>query len=230
MKAWKKLRAFAEEVTDALTSHLAQIAALRVISRTSAMRYNGRTVPLSEISRELHVDAVVEGTAARVGERVRISVHLIDAHRDHQLWAENYERDLRDILALQAEIARAIANQIKIQMTRGEQTRFALVSQVNPGAYEAYARGRYFWNKRTADGFHKAIAYFDEAIERFAKAVWPVSAFESDRNVCTVFTNAAMSCCWFCARPNTAAEFGSVLFVRSAAAYELEMNETERAF
>ena len=157
---------FAEEVTDALTSHLAQIAALRVISRTSAMRYNGRTVPLSEISRELHVDAVVEGTAARVGERVRISVHLIDAHRDHQLWAENYERDLRDILALQGEIARAIANQIKIQMTRGEQTRFALVSQVNPGAYEAYARGRYFWNKRTADGFHKAIAYFDEAIER----------------------------------------------------------------
>jgi len=159
---------FAEGITDALTTNLAQVGALRVISRTSAMRYKERKVPLSEISRELKVDAVVEGTATRFGERVRISVHLIDARSDQHLWAENYERDLRDIVALQSEIARAIANQIRIQMTRGEQTRFALTAQVNPRAYEAYARGRYFWNKRTADGFHKAIAYFNEAIERDA--------------------------------------------------------------
>jgi hypothetical protein len=130
------------------------------------MRYRGRKLPLSEISRELKVDAVVEGTAARFGERVRISVHLIDARDDRHLWAENYDRDLRDIVALQSEMARAIANQIRIQMTPGERTRFALVRQVDPGAYEAYARGRHFWNKRTADGFHKATAYFNEAIGR----------------------------------------------------------------
>ena len=157
---------FAEGITDGLTTNLAQIGALRVISRTSAMRYKGRKVPVSEISRELKVDAVVEGTIARVGEGVRISVHLIDARSDHHIWAENYERDLRDILTLQSEVAWAIANQIRIQMTPGEQTRFGLARQVNPAAYEAYARGRYFWNKRTADGLHKAIAYFNEAIER----------------------------------------------------------------
>jgi len=157
---------FAEGITDALTTNLAQIGALRVISRTSAMRYKGRKVPLPEISRDLKVDAVVEGTVARLGERVRISVHLIDARGDHHLWAENFERNLRDIVALQSEVARAIAKQIRIQMTPGEQTRFASTRQVNPGAYEAYARGRYFWNKRTADGLHKAIAYFNEAIER----------------------------------------------------------------
>ncbi len=157
---------FAEEITDALTTNLAQIKALHVISRTSAMRYRGRKVPLSQISRELKVDAVVEGTVARDGERVRVSVHLIDGHNDHHVWAETYERDLRDVLALQREVARAIADQIRIQLSPEEQTRFASARQVNPLAYEAYARGRYFWNKRTAEGFQKALAYFNEAIER----------------------------------------------------------------
>jgi serine/threonine-protein kinase len=157
---------FAEGITDALTTDLAQIKALRVISRTSAMRYRGRKVPLSQIGRELKVDAVVEGTVVRLGERVRISVHLVDARSDHHVWAENYESDLRDILALQRNVARAIADQIRIHLTSGEQTRFASARQVNPDAYEAYARGRYFWNKRTADGFYKALAYFNDAIER----------------------------------------------------------------
>ena len=157
---------FVEGITDALTTHLAQIGALRVISRTSAMRYRGRKVPLSEVRRELKVDAVVEGTATRSGERVRISVYLIDARSDHHIWAKNYERDLSGIEALQSEVARAIANEIRIQMTPVERTRFALARPVNPGAYEAYARGRYFWNKRTADGFQKATAYFNEAIAR----------------------------------------------------------------
>src|SRR5439155_18683702 len=178
---------FAEGISDALTTNLAQIGALRVISRTSAMRYRGRKVPLSEISRELKVDAVVEGTATRLGERVRISVHLIDARSDHHLWAENYERDLRDIVALQSEVARAIANQVRIQMTPGEKTRFALAPQVNPGAYEAYARGRYFWNKRTADGLHKAIAYFNEAIERDPAYALAYAGLADTYNVVAIF-------------------------------------------
>ncbi len=156
----------AEEITDALTTALAQINALRVISRTSAMRYAGRRVPLSQLRRELNVDALVEGTVARHGERVRISVHLIDGRSDRQLWAESYDRDVRDIPALQSEMAREIADQIRIQLSPGEQTRFASAREVDPLAYEAYARGRYFWNKRTAEGFQKALAYFGEAIAR----------------------------------------------------------------
>ncbi len=156
----------AEEMTDALTTTLARINALHVISRTSATRYGTRKLPLSQIARELNVDAVVEGTAARHGERIRVSVHLVDARSDRQLWAESYERDVRDIPALQGEMARAIADRIGIPLTPGEELRFASVRKVDPLAYEAYARGRYFWNKRTADGFQKALAYFNEAIER----------------------------------------------------------------
>jgi serine/threonine-protein kinase len=155
-----------EEITDGLTMTLAQIKALRVISRTSAMRYVGRKLPLSQIARELKVDALVEGTVAWLGERVRVSVHLVDGRNDRQLWAESYEADVRDLPALQRELARAIADRIRIELTPGERTRFAASRQVSPLAYEAYARGRYFWNKRTAEGFQKALGYFTEAISR----------------------------------------------------------------
>ena len=156
----------AEEITDALTTSLAKIKALHVISRTSAMRYKERNVPLSRISRELNVDAVLEGSVARQGERVRVSLHLIDARTDGHVWAETYERDLRDVVALQREVVGAIAAQIGVQLSQGEQIAHASARQVNPLAYEAYARGRFFWNKRTEDGLHKALAYFNEAIDR----------------------------------------------------------------
>ncbi len=160
---------FVDGITDALTTDLAQIRALRVISRTSAMRYKGAKKPLSEIARELNVDAVVEGTVARFGERVRVSAQLIDARTDRHLWAESYERDVRDILALQGEAARAITHQMKIQMAPQEQARLAHAPPVNPEAYELFQRGRYFWNKRTGEGFHTAIDYFNQAIGKDPK-------------------------------------------------------------
>jgi Tfp pilus assembly protein PilF len=114
-------------------------------------------------------------------------VHLIDARSDHHLWAQDYERDLRDIVALQSDVARGIANQIRIHMTPREQTRFDSARQVDPGAYEAYARGRYFWNKRTADGLHKAISYLNEAIQRDPGYALAHAALADTYNVAAIF-------------------------------------------
>ena len=152
-------------MTDELITNLAQISALRVISRTSVMPYKGVRKPLPLIARELNVDAVVEGTVLRSGQQVRITAQLIRAPADKHLWAESYEGDLRDTLALQKKVARAIAEQIRIQVTPQEETVLHSVKVVNPEAYENYLKGRYFWNKRTADGMKKAIDYFDQAIE-----------------------------------------------------------------
>ena len=157
---------FADGMTEELITNLGKISALRVISRTSVMRYKGTKKPLPEIARELNMDAIVEGTVQRSGNRVRISAQLIQARPERHLWAESYERDLRDVLALQSEVARAIADEIRLKVTPQEQTRLATVRPVNPEAHDAYLRGRYFWNKRTEDGLKKAIAYFQEALEK----------------------------------------------------------------
>jgi TolB-like protein/DNA-binding winged helix-turn-helix (wHTH) protein/Tfp pilus assembly protein PilF len=156
---------FADGMTDELITNLAQISALRVISRTSVMPYKGVRKPLPLIARELNVDAVVEGTVLRSGKQVRITAQLIRAPADKHLWAESYEGDLRDTLALQKKVARAIAEQIRIHVTPQEDTVLHNVKVVNPNAYEDYLKGRYFWNKRTADGMKRAIDYFDQAIE-----------------------------------------------------------------
>lgn len=156
---------FADGMTDELITNLAQISALRVISRTSVMQYKGVRKPLPLIARELNVDAVVEGTVLRSGQQVRITAQLIRAPADKHLWAESYEGNLRDTLALQKKVARAIAEQIRIQVTPQEETVLHSVKVVNPEAYENYLKGRYFWNKRTADGMKRAIDYFDQAIE-----------------------------------------------------------------
>jgi TolB-like protein/DNA-binding winged helix-turn-helix (wHTH) protein/Tfp pilus assembly protein PilF len=156
---------FADGMTDELITNLAQISALRVISRTSVMPYKGVRKPLPLIARELNVDAVVEGTVLRSGKQVRITAQLIRGPADKHLWAESYEGDLRDTLALQKKVARAIAEQIRIQLTPQEDTVLHSVKVVNPEAYENYLKGRYFWNKRTADGMKRAIDYFDQAIE-----------------------------------------------------------------
>src|SRR5438552_2878190 len=157
---------FADGMTDELITDLAQISALRVISRTSVMVYKGARRPLPEIARELNVDAVVEGTVLRSGEQVRITAQLIQTPADRHLWAESYEGDLHDTLALQKKVARAIAEHIRIELTPKEQAVLKNAKVVNPEAYEAYLKGRYFWNKRTADGLKKAIDYFNQAIEK----------------------------------------------------------------
>ena len=160
---------FADGMTDELITDLAQISALRVISRTSAMVYKGARKPLPQIARELNVDAVVEGTVLRSGDKVRITAQLIDASTDKHLWSQSYEGELRDTLAVQNRVASAIADQIRINLTPQEQAALKSVEVVNPIAYESYLKGRYFWNKRTADELRVALAYFNQAIEQDPK-------------------------------------------------------------
>jgi TolB-like protein/DNA-binding winged helix-turn-helix (wHTH) protein/Flp pilus assembly protein TadD len=156
---------FSDGMTDELITDLAQISALRVISRTSVMVYKGAHKSLPQIARELNVDAVVEGTVLRAGDQVRITAQLIDASTDKHIWSQSYEGELRDTLALQDRVARAIAEQIQINLTPREQAALKSATVVNPQAYESYLKGRYFWSKRTADGLKVALAYFNQAIE-----------------------------------------------------------------
>lgn len=155
---------FADGMTDALIADLGQISALRVISRTSVMTYKRVRKSLPEIARELNVEAVVEGTVMRSGERVRITAQLIQVPDEKHLWAQSYEGDLQDTLALQNNVARAIAEQIQVTLNRREEAALENSKKVNPEAYDAYLKGRYFWNKRTGEGLKKAVDYFDSAI------------------------------------------------------------------
>ncbi|MGC2197824.1 MAG: tetratricopeptide repeat protein [Terriglobales bacterium] len=156
---------FADSMTEALITSLAKIKALRVISRTSAMQFKGARKSLPQIARDLNVDAVIEGSVLRSGERVRITAQLIHATSDQHLWAESYERDFRDILSLQSEIARQVADQVRIILTPEERARLGSSRQVNPEAHDCYLKARYYWNKRTEDSVKKALAYFHQAID-----------------------------------------------------------------
>jgi TolB-like protein/DNA-binding winged helix-turn-helix (wHTH) protein/Tfp pilus assembly protein PilF len=156
---------FADGMTEELITDLGKISALRVISRTSVMRYKGTKKPLPEIARELNVDAIVEGTVRRSGDRVRITANLLHAPTDRHLWAETYERNLRDVLSLQGEVARAIASQIKIKLTPQEQARLASARPVNPEAHRLCLLGRFYWNKRNEEGLRKAKGQFQRAVE-----------------------------------------------------------------
>jgi serine/threonine-protein kinase len=155
---------FAEGMTDELTAELASISRLRVISRGSAMQFKGdRRPPTPEIARVLDVDAIVEGSVLRVGDGVRITAQLIDARADRHLWAKSFQRSSRDVLALQDELASAIAREINVQLTPAEQSRLASARSVNPEAHDAYLKGRYFFNRPSDENLQKAIARFEEA-------------------------------------------------------------------
>jgi len=156
---------FTDGMTEGLIMRLGQISALRVISSRSAMLYKGVERPLAEIARELDVQAVVEGSVLRSGDQVRISTQLIRVPADEQMWSQSYEGDLRDALALQSKVAQAIAEQIRATLSNRQREALRQVRPVSPSAYEAYLKGRYFWNKRTADGLLKAIDYFSRAIQ-----------------------------------------------------------------
>jgi TolB-like protein/Flp pilus assembly protein TadD len=155
---------FADGMTEALITDLAKISALKVISRTSAMRFKGTDKPLPTIARELNVDAVVEGSVLRAASRVRITAQLIHAATDEHLWAESYQRELRDILDLQSEVAQAIAKEIQIKLTPREQAQFARARPVNPAAHDAFLKGNFYWNKWTQEGFRKGVEYFERAV------------------------------------------------------------------
>ena len=154
---------FSDGMTDELITELGQIGELRVISRTSIMTYKNTHKSLPEIGRELNVDAVVEGTVLRSGRQVRITAQLIQAAADRHLWAQSYEGDIGDALALQKKVAISIAKEIRIELTPQEQSVLQTARHVNLDAQESYLKGRYFWNKRTADGLRKAIGYFTQA-------------------------------------------------------------------
>ena len=157
---------FSDGVTDALITELGKVGALRVISRQSVIQYKGAKKPLAEISQELKVDAVLEGTVQRAGDRVRITAQLVRARPEEHLWAESYERPYADILALQAEIARNVARQVKAKLTPEEENRLASARPVDPEAYEAYLRGRYFFYSYTPERLQKAIESFQTAVEK----------------------------------------------------------------
>jgi TolB-like protein/DNA-binding winged helix-turn-helix (wHTH) protein/Tfp pilus assembly protein PilF len=154
---------FVDGMTDAIITNLAQVRALRVISRTSVMQYQRADKLLPRIAEDLNVEAVVEGTVMRSGDRVRVTAQLIHAATDRHLWARTYERELRDVLALQAELAGAIAQAVEVKVQPEERQRLAARGTVDPEAYDAYLKGRFFWNKRS---LAKAIEYFQQAIER----------------------------------------------------------------
>ncbi len=156
---------FADGMTETLITELSKIAALRVISRQSVMQFKGTKLSLPEIARKLNVDAVVEGSALLIGERVRITVQLIEAATDVHLWADSYDRDLSDVLAIHSEVARSIAHEIHIAVTPEEAARLADVREVNPEAYRLYLLGHYHLYKWGPADLEKAVRYFQQAIE-----------------------------------------------------------------
>jgi TolB-like protein/DNA-binding winged helix-turn-helix (wHTH) protein/Tfp pilus assembly protein PilF len=155
---------FVDGMTDELITDLAQIRELKVVSKTSIMRYKGTRMPLPQIGRDLGVDAVVEGSVLRSGDRVRITAQLIRTATDRHIWAAAYDGDLKDVLSLQARVAEAITDQVKLNLSNEESGRLRRASTVDPEAFDLYLRGRYAWNQRNTEGFQKAVKYFNEAI------------------------------------------------------------------
>jgi len=155
---------FADGMTEELIADLSKVGALRVISRTSIMQYKGVHKALPQIARELNVDAVVEGSVLRSGNRVRITAQLIHAASDQHLWADSYERDLSDVLKLQTEVAQAIAHEVRTKTTKQDETRLSHSKRINPEAHDSYLKARAQWSKRTKEGLRKSIEYFQQAI------------------------------------------------------------------
>ena len=164
---------FADGMTDALVTDLGKISALRVISRTSVMQYKGGRKPLPDIAKELSLDAVVEGSVLRSEGRVQITARLIQAKTDTTLWSQSYERDIKDAVELQSEVAQAIADEIRVKVTPEEQARISATHAVSPEAFDAYLKGRHYWEQRTEESLTKSLECFREAIDRdptYAKA------------------------------------------------------------
>ena len=157
---------FADGMTEELITDLAKIRALKVISRTSVMQYKGVRKPLPLIARELGVDAVIEGSVLREGNQVRITVQLIHGKTDQHLWVDSYQRELRGVMALQSEVAQAIANEIKVELTPQEQAQLTSTRPVNPEAYQLYLKGNFQLLKNNEEAFRRAIEYFEQAIAK----------------------------------------------------------------
>ncbi len=176
---------FSDGMTEALITDLGKIGALRVISRTSVMRFKGADTPLAEIARQLNVEAVVEGSAQLVGEQAGITVRLIDAAAEKQLWSQTYQRDLSNLLVFQSELAQAIAREIEVAVTPEESRLLASARPVNPEAHEAHLKGVFHWQKLTPPDLEAALAYFELALEKdpnYAPAYVGIARVWSGRN------------------------------------------------
>jgi TolB-like protein/Tfp pilus assembly protein PilF len=157
---------FADGMTEELITSLGKVSALRVISRTSVMQYKRTKKPLPQIARELNVDAVVEGAVLRSGSRVRITTQLVQAKPEKHLWANSYENELHDVLVLQGEVARAIVSEIRIKLTPKDRTRLNTARPINPEAYEAFVKGRHFWDIYTPEAQLKCVQCYEQAIQK----------------------------------------------------------------
>jgi len=157
---------FAEGVQDEILTHLAKIADLKVISRTSTQRFKSSPDNLPQIAKQLGVANILEGTVQKAADQVRVNVQLINAASDAHLWAESFDRKLTDIFAVESDIAKTIADTLQAKLTGSEKISIAKTPTVNPEAYELYLKGRFFWNKRTGPDLRKAIGYFDQAISK----------------------------------------------------------------
>jgi TolB-like protein/DNA-binding winged helix-turn-helix (wHTH) protein/Flp pilus assembly protein TadD len=189
---------FADGMTEELITDLGKISALRVTSRQSIMRYKDSKKPLQEIARELHVDAIVEGTVLRSGNRVRITANLLYAPSDRHLWAQTYQRDLVDVLSLQDEVARAIASQIRVRLTPQENARLAATRPVNPEAYRLYLQGRYYFFKRTLPSFHKSIQLFQQALEKDPNSALAYAGLSESYGIIPLYdSGASLPIEWF---------------------------------
>ena len=203
---------FVDGMTDELITDLAKMGKLRVISRTSVMSYKGTHKSLGTIAGELNVDAVVEGTVLRAGNRVRVTAQLLGASPERHLWADSYQGDLTDVFSLQDRVARSIAREIRVTLTPEEQARLTNRRPADPEAYDAYVRGRHYAAQITPDGFEKAIVNFGRAIElqpRYAQA----------------YADLAETYCWAAAMQSIPAQEG-LLKARQAAMKALEMDES----
>jgi serine/threonine-protein kinase len=185
---------FADGMTDELITDLSRISALRVISRTSIMKFKDTNKLLPEIANSLHVDALVEGSIQRSGQRVKVNARLIRVidSQEQQVWARSYERDSSDVLTLQTELATAIAEEVRIQLTQNEKVRLAESRSTNPEAHEAYLAGRYYWNKRTAEGLERSISYLDKAIAKDPKYALAYAALADSYHLLPELSNVSV--------------------------------------
>src|SRR5262249_9372960 len=174
---------FADGMTEALIDGLARVGALSVISRTSVMQYKGAKKPVSEIARELHVDAVVEASVQRLGHRLPSNVLLINAATEQHLWTQTYNQKLSDILTLQNEVARDVTQAIQIKLTPQDQQRLARARPINPTAYDYFLRGRFYLSRQTKADNETAIDMFDKAVN-------------TDPEFATAYAELAQACVW----------------------------------
>ncbi len=156
---------FTDGLTEELISCLSKIGGLRVIARTSIMQYKGATKSVSEIGRELNVGTVLEGSVRKSMDKLRITVQLINVHNQEHIWSQDYDRELKDIFAIQSEVAQRVAQAMKVQLLEGEKEQIEKKTTDNLDAFTLYLKGRYYWNKRTVEGMRKAIEHFQETIE-----------------------------------------------------------------